>query len=132
MLVRREAMLWLEQAERDLGAARHSRESGDWFASAFWSHQAAEKALKALLLAHGKAARGHNLLELARMVESELGLEIPGSVYKCLRLLNPHYTVARYPDAANGLPFEVYDSEDASRAIECGGAVLEWVRRGLR
>jgi HEPN domain-containing protein len=129
--VRREARLWFLQALRDLDAARHARDAGDWFASVFWSHQAAEKALKALLLEHGVAARGHNLLELARIIVEEAGLEVPGNVMRCLRRLNPHYVVSRYPDAANGLPYEVYDREDADEALECAEVVLEWVKERL-
>jgi HEPN domain-containing protein len=49
----------------------------------------------------------------------EVGLEAPGNVMRCLRRLNPHYVVSRYPDAANELPFEVYDREDDDEAIDC-------------
>lgn len=129
--MRREALLWLEQARRDLRAAEHLREHHDWFASVFWCHQAAEKALKALLVAEGKAVRGHNLLELARLLRDELGIELPKDVVRCLKFLNPHYTISRYPDAANGLPYEIYEEEDALRALECAGGVIEWVERLL-
>jgi HEPN domain-containing protein len=111
------------QARRDLDAARHLKESRDWFASVFWCHQVAEKALKALLIAWGKAVRGHNLLELARLVEGELGVQVPGDVMRCIRYLNPHYMISRYPDAANGLPYELYE-EDAKKAIECAEIVV--------
>ena len=130
--VRREALLWLEQARRDLEAAGRLAEAGVWFASVSWCHQAAEKALKALLLASGKAVRGRNLLELLRLVVEELGVEPPGEAVRCARRLNPHYVVSRYPDAANGLPYEVYDEEDAREALECAGVVLGWVERLLR
>jgi len=30
-------------------------------------------------------------------------------IVKRLLFLNPDYTVARYPDAANGVPYELYD-----------------------
>ena len=130
--MRREALLWLEQARRDLEAARHLAETRDRFASVFWSHQAAEKALKAVLLASGKAVRGYNLLELLRVIEAELGVEVPGDAARCARRLNPHYVVSRYPDAANGLPYEVYGEEDAVEALECAGVVLAWAERLLR
>ncbi len=87
--LRGEALLWLEQARRDLEAARHLVASRDWFASVFWCHQAAEKALKALLIASGKAVRGHNLLEPLRILRGELGIEPPGEVERCDRYLNP-------------------------------------------
>ncbi len=130
--MRREAELWLEQARRDLETAKHLMEAGDWYASVFWCHQAAEKALKALLIASGKAARGHNLLELARLASAELGVDVPRDVQRCIRRLNPHYTVARYPDAANGLPYELYEREDAEEAVRCAEVVLGWVEQLLR
>ncbi len=130
--MRAEARLWLEQARRDLEAARHLAQTRDWFASVFWCHQVAEKALKALLIASGKAARGHNLLELVRVVESELGVEPPREVVRCARYLNPHYMISRYPDAANGLPYELYEEEDALKAIECAEVVLGWVEQLLQ
>ncbi len=130
--MRNEALMWLEQARRDLEAARHLAVSRDWFASVFWCHQAAEKALKALLIASGKAVRGHNLLELLRMVSVELGVKPPRGVERCARYLNPHYVVSRYPDAANGLPYEVYEEDDVSRALDCAEVILGWVEQLLQ
>jgi len=59
--MRRETALWLRQAESDLRKAKNDLKTGDWDSAAFWSQQAAEKALKALLLEHGKACRMHYL-----------------------------------------------------------------------
>ncbi len=130
-MVREEAMLWFRQALAELRAARNALKAGDWFASVFWCHQACEKALNALLLGYGKAVRGHDLLRLARCVQEELGLELPRTVLRCLRRLNPHYVVSRYPDAANGLPFEVYEREDAEEALKCCEEVIRWVEQYL-
>ncbi len=132
MDVRREARLWLEQAEAELRAAIHALEAGDWFAAVFWSHQTAEKALKALLIASGIARRDHNLLALLEHAEKEAGIEPPPDVARCARQLNPHYMVSRYPDAANGVPFQMYERSDAEKAIECARRVLEWVKQLLR
>lgn len=74
--MRREASLWLKQAERDLKKAENDPVTGDWDGAAFRSQQAAEKALKALPH-YGKVARGHNLIELGRLVEEELGIARP-------------------------------------------------------
>ena len=38
--------MWWEQSEEDLATARSNLESGRYYASAFFSQQAAEKALK--------------------------------------------------------------------------------------
>jgi hypothetical protein len=48
-----------------------------------------------------------------------------------LKVLNPHYTVARYPNAANTVPSEAYSKEIASRCLEAAERVVEWVRRNL-
>lgn len=131
MEARREALLWLEQARRDLEVARHLSSHRDWYASVFWCHEVAEKALEALLIAAGKPARTHNLLELFRLAGSELGIVPPREVERCAKFLNPHYVVARYPDAANGLPHEIYEEDDARRALECAEAILAWVEQHL-
>ena len=125
------AEAWFRQAERELVAARNSLRSGDYFAAAFWAQQAAEKALKALLMSRGIVARTHNLLELGRLVREELGMDISELVNE-LRELTIHYTVARYPNAANAVPYELYDEAGARRLVEMADKVVEWVRRRLR
>lgn len=61
----------------------------------------------------------------------ELGLdtsEIDGD----LRELTIHYTVARYPNAANAVPYEIYDEAKARDAVERARRVVAWVKRYLR
>ncbi|MEM3677500.1 MAG: HEPN domain-containing protein [Candidatus Bathyarchaeia archaeon] len=58
MAVRREASLWMRQAESDLRKAENDLKTYDWDSAAFWSQQAAEKALRALLLNFGRSHRG--------------------------------------------------------------------------
>ena len=41
---------------------------GDYYACAFWAQQAAEKALKALLISRGKVLKTHDLIELSYAV----------------------------------------------------------------
>ncbi len=50
LMIKREALLWFKQAEMDLRKALNDLSTRDWDSAAFWSQQAAEKALKALLL----------------------------------------------------------------------------------
>jgi HEPN domain-containing protein len=103
----------------------------DWDSAAFWSQQAAEKALKALLLNAGIASRGHNLLELAEVARVELGVDVD-EVIDDLRELTVHYTISRYPNAANALPYELYTEGKARELVERARRVVEWVRRSLR
>lgn len=61
----REGLRWLEQAEADLKTARDCIDDGNYYATAFFSQQAAEKALKAFLYSRGyRALLTHSILEL--------------------------------------------------------------------
>ena len=124
--VREEALEWLRAAEDDLEDARVLLRSGRYAGAAFHAHQAAEKALKAaIIVARGELPpRIHNLLRLA----SILGVK-DEELLDYLRRLNPHYRIARYPDAANGVPMEVYSERIAGELVELAGRVLDWARR---
>jgi HEPN domain-containing protein len=71
---------WLHQAEGDLRHAVHAREDGDHDWSCFAAHQAAEKAVKALILCRGGEGWGHSvtrlLKDLARVEEIPDAVEI--------------------------------------------------------
>ncbi|MEM1637247.1 MAG: HEPN domain-containing protein [Pyrobaculum sp.] len=119
------------QAERDLQKAENGLVIKDWDGVAFWSQQVAEKALKALLLRWGQLARTHNLLELGALISKEVGIDV-GEVLSDLRELTIHYTVSRYPNAANAVPYELYDEAKARELVERARRVLACVRRNLR
>ena len=124
-MVREEALEWLRAAEDDLEDAKVLLRAGRYAGAAFHAHQAAEKALKAVIIATRRELppRIHNLLELARI----LGVRDEG-LLEALRRLNPHYRVARYPDAANGVPMEVYSESIASELVSLAERVVEWAR----
>jgi len=71
--MRENVELWLKQSLEDLDTAKVLLNNNKYYASTFYSHQAAEKALKALLL---------NVEEIRK---------------EALKL-NPNYTISRYPD----------------------------------
>lgn len=122
--------MWFKQAESDLRKALNDLTTNDWDSAAFWSQQAAEKALKALLLEYGITYRGHELLEIASIIERELGLNVD-EIRNLLRDLTIHYTVSRYPNAANAIPAELYTKEMAEVLVEKARRVVEWVKRYL-
>lgn len=124
-MVREEALEWLRAAEDDLEDAKVLLRAGRYAGAAFHAHQAAEKALKAVIIAARRELppRIHNLLELARI----LGVR-DEELLEALRRLNPHYRVARYPDAANGVPMEVYSESIASELVSLAERVVEWAR----
>ena len=130
-MVRREAEMWFRQAERDLGKAVNDLATGDWDSAAFWSQQAAEKALNAVLLNAGVAHRGNELLGIAEAIRAELGVDV-SEIVDDLRELTVHYTISRYPNAANAVLYELYDERRARDLVERARRVLEWSRRYLR
>lgn len=125
--MREEARRWIEQGRADLDAARRSLESGIHYVAAFLAHQAAEKVLKGLTIEKLRrmAAHSHVLPELGAQVGA------PEEILRLLRRLNPHYAVARYPDAANGVPARMYDETIARPLVEAAEAVERWVTSEL-
>ena len=49
-----------------------------------------------------------------------------------LRETNPEYTLARYPNAANAAPYEIYYEEEARDRIKHAEKVLKWIGEQLR
>ncbi len=125
-----EYMWWFEQAMRDLRKAVNALSTEDYDAVAFWCHQAVEKGLKALLLSRGYVARGHNLVDLGRRIKEELSLNID-EIMDDLMELNPHYTISRYPNAANAPPYQIYNRSKAEDLISRAKRVLNWIKQFL-
>lgn len=119
--MRKEVLDWLNSAGDDLKTARTLLENMVFYASAFYSQQAAEKALKAVHIHKlKKISTLHNIVEISREVGA------PQEIVDSCRRLNPHYVQSRYPDAANAIPADVYDKKIADDLIEKSGKVLAW------
>jgi HEPN domain-containing protein len=130
---RGEARRWLGQAEYDLESARHSADGGLFYASAcFQSQQAAEKALKGYLYAHGeRIVLGHSVTELC--ARSAAYDEVFSNPRQRLGVLDRFYIPTRYPNGLpGGIPAEVYLFGDAQQAISLAGEAIELVARQLR
>ena len=119
---------WLETAEHELREASGSLSAGSFQSAAFFAHQAAEVALKALWIheADGLPPRTHNLVDMAEH------LDAPEEILAIVRDLNPLYAATRYPDVANGNPAKNYDRSNASRALTGAEEVYQWCSRRLR
>jgi len=119
---------WLRQAENELAWAADSMKAGYWAQACFASQQVAEKALKAIALARGASeVRSHSL---ARIAEA---LDIDGEILRMSKRLDMYYISARYPDAfAEGAPFEFFDSDQATEAIEFAKTFVARARVELR
>lgn len=119
--------LWV-QALEDLRTSEVLLEVGRYYASVFFAEQAAEKALKALYM-HVKnepPPRTHNLVELLNMlsVESE-------DLIDAAMDLTPEYIVTRYPDAANGVPANLYNARMAREHLEKAKLITDFCRKYL-
>jgi len=117
-----------KQAERDLENARKNIGIAAYEVAAFLAEQAVEKYLKAYwMLAKKEAApHTHSLTELGD------ALGVPGSLRKHLVNLTADYTTARYPDAANGIPYEIYDRDTAEAKVSAAEALVGWLQGQMR
>lgn len=87
--------------------------------------------MKALLLSRGYVTRGHSLIELGNKIREELGIDI-SEIIDDLIELNPHYTLSRYPNAANAPPYQIYNRAKAEDLVRRAKRVLEWIKQFLQ
>jgi HEPN domain-containing protein len=123
--------MW-RQGVHDLGVARDNRRLGhfDWACVA--AAQAAEKALKAVLLASGRPAVP--LHDLNRVFDAIVGAGVADAAAKAtvqahLTFLTLAYGFARCPNTATGAaPADLVGEEEAARALAGAEAVLALAR----
>ncbi len=115
------AQRWYKQAVHDLEMARRNLDIEGYDVAALLAHQAVEKLLKAGFAMEGKPIpRTHNLDEMA----AQLGL--PDNLLDELLELTSDYAIARYPDVASGVPYELYSDEIASTKVEIAERMLNY------
>ena len=118
---------WLRQADADLRLARHARDgsSHDW--ACFAAQQAAEKALKAVLMSRGADAWGHTVTALLGVVTGD---DVAEELVVCAKTLDKHYIPTRYPNGLDaGAPTDFYTSKDSNDAIACAERLVGFARR---
>jgi HEPN domain-containing protein len=121
---------WWEQGERDVRHARHAVEDADYEWSAFAAQQAAEKALKALILGRGGEPWGHSLTSLLEALPADLGR--PNEIIEAASRLDKHYIPTRCPNGfASGYPGKLYTRGEAEGAIADAQQILDFCRRRL-
>ncbi len=131
----RDVARWFAVSEANLETAQTLAAAGRAAACAFYAQQAAEAALKALVLARGSApvdwTGQHNLTELVEGVRRS-GLAIPADLEVAAERLSMHYETARYPAPGRAeLPSEVYDPTIAALALEDARMIVEFARAYL-
>jgi HEPN domain-containing protein len=114
----------LKQADRDLENARKNISIQAYEVAAFLAQQAVEKYLKGAWVVARKepAPHTHALTEIGD------GVGVPANLRRHLADLTSDYTVSRYPDAANAVPYEIYDESTARSKVENAEAVIAWIR----
>ena len=126
--VRLVAERWFSKAVADLQAARLMHEAGDrtepWIA-VFHAQQAAEKAMKAMLVIEQiPFPKSHDLERIRGLLPSTSGLP-PATE---MAVLSQVALVSRYPDI--GLGAEP-DREDAVSAVDLAGRVVDAIRAAM-
>lgn len=118
---------WLNQAVRDLEQAEDSRDAGRHEWACFASHQAAEKAVKALHLHLGQEAWGHVIAKLLAELPETVSVE--ELLIEKGRVLDNFYMPTRYPNGhPEGAPFEHYGPLQSEEAIRYASEIAEFVR----
>lgn len=118
---------WLTQSERDLVTAKNCARSGDFYASAFFCHQAVEKSLKALYISkfNDLPPKIHHIDKLASL------LNAPGEIIDITYALSEDYMMARYPDVSDQLPFQLYNEEMVRKKISITNKLIQWVKKEM-
>ena len=117
-----ETKRWLKKAREDMGTAEYNFKGNKLGAAAFYSQQTTEKALKALQIERlGKFDKIHDLLTLSKSVGA------PEDVIESCAVLNPYYTITRYPDSE-----ERIDEKEAKLLVEKARKVIGWAGQNLK
>jgi HEPN domain-containing protein len=126
--MREEVSLWLKQADADLSTAEKLLSSGIFYASVFFSHQAAEKFVKACWI-HLKGElppKSHNLVGLIR----ELGGG--GTLIDAAAELAPEYILTRYPTPEVAVPVDLYTENSARKHFDAALEIISWVKSNIK
>ena len=116
---------WLNRARSNLALATNRIPDAYLEDLCFEAQQAAEKAIKAVMIGRGiEFPYAHDLARLLSLIE-EGGEAIPESVRKAEEL-TPYAVIARYPGTARPLAEHEYDE-----AVEVAEAVVRWAERLL-
>lgn len=117
------AKKWLKQALHDLDMAEKNIAIEGYDIAAFLSHQAVEKLLKALFILRGKKPpRSHYVDELAQELNAS------EEILSYINEISADYTISRYPDVSESIPYELYDRLIAHQKVESAQKVFNLLR----
>ncbi|MBC8521869.1 MAG: HEPN domain-containing protein [Methanomicrobia archaeon] len=119
--MKKEVKNWLEQAEHDVEVAEYNLKGNMLDAAAFYSQQAAEKALKSLYISKfNELWKVHDLVRIAKRIQA------PTKIVELCAKITPAYSTTRYPDVG-----KEYGRGDVEEILRSAKEVLEWVKKNL-
>jgi HEPN domain-containing protein len=123
--------LWLAEAQNDFIMGETLLAANIFNGAVFHFQQAAEKAIKSLLLYSNLQPWGHSILNLIQDYESS-GQNVDPELKDNARALDQHYTASRYPDAMPDItPMDAYDESTALTLKERSQAIIDFVKDTL-
>lgn len=120
--MREEVKRWLDKSKDDLRKAKDNFKIGNYDLASFLSQQAAEKALKSLLIERTKTfPKIHDLVRLGKL------LKIDDSLLKDCEKLTFVYIETRYPDISN----RKYTEKESEEDIKIAEKIIIWTVKEL-
>lgn len=124
--MKEEVKRWWKMAKDDLSSAKSNFKNGKYYVCAFLSQQAAEKALKAILLKKKeKIIKIHDLVILGR----EAGLQ-KDFLQQCEQLSRV-YIETRYGDIGGRLPSKKFKKRNSADYLKIAEGILKWAERNI-
>jgi HEPN domain-containing protein len=120
---------WMRQAEYDIETAQAMFDSKRYVYSVFMCHLSAEKALKAVRMAHLKQMppRTHNLIYLMKAVP----LSFSEEQSDLFLILNRACIATRYPEELNLLVAEFPETK-TGEILKQAREIIQWLKSELR
>ncbi len=119
-----EAKRWLSLARDDFKSAKSNISSKVFYVSAFLSQQAAEKALKSVLMCKTNVLiKTHDLVLLGRHVG------LPKNLSEDCGVLNTVYIDSRYGDIGGKLPSKKFTGKTAADLLSKAKGIISWAEK---
>jgi len=125
--------VWLAQATHDIHAAKQSMENGYYEWACFQAEQSAEKALKSVIVFHGKSAPKLHRLGVLIGIMKSVDPKFRG-IHIDIADLQSYTFTARYPFLIPGnfeTPHDYITKEDAEICINQAQVILDLIRQLL-
>ena len=125
-MTREEQEWWVQAARDDWKAFESLKRDNNYSLAVFHLQQAAEKGLKSLCYKGGRPGFTHSGLELLKKLAG-MGFGVTNDLYAAARRLDPHYTLARYPNGVGGVPRDYYDLSLLEELELCARTLMSFV-----